>query len=63
MLDPRISDPQCGTIREAGIKSKEIWRYNKTGGAIRESGTIREKSDPSVREILKIIKNNTYHSI
>ena len=44
MSDPRISGPQCGTIRKAGInfKSKEIWRDR--GGTIRESGTIRENT-------------------
>ena len=34
MSDPRISEPQCGTITVAGLnfKSKEIW-----GGIIREA--------------------------
>ena len=46
MSNPLIPDLQCGTIREAAIsfKSKEIWRDNKTGGTIRESGTIRENT-------------------
>ena len=43
-----MSEPQCGTIREAGInfKGKEIWRDNWRGGTIRESGTIRENTVP-----------------
>ena len=46
MSDPRISDSQCRTIREAGMnfKNKEIWEDNYRGGTIRESGTIREKT-------------------
>ena len=44
MSDPRISDPQCGTIRETVInfKSNEILRDSYRGDTIRESGTIRE---------------------
>ena len=46
MSDPPISDPQCGTMREAGInfKSKDIWRDNYRGGTIRESDTVRENT-------------------
>ena len=46
MSDPRISDPQCRTIRETVInfKSNEIWRDNYRGDTIRESGTIRENT-------------------
>ena len=46
MSELRISDPQSGTIREAGInfKSKEIWRDNYRGGTIGDSSTIRENT-------------------
>ena len=46
MSDPRISDTQCGTIREAGInfESKQIWWDNQRGGTIRESDTIGENT-------------------
>ena len=46
MSDPRISNLQCRTIREAGInfKSKETRWDNNKGGTVRESGTIRENT-------------------
>ena len=52
MSDPRISDPQCGTIRETVInfKSNEILRDSYRGDTIRESGTIRENTVITLKE-------------
>ena len=45
MSDPRISEPQCGTITVAGLnfKSKEIWEGGG-GGIIREAVLLEREA-------------------
>ena len=56
-----MSEPQCATIREAGInfKSKEIWQDNKRGGTIRENSTITENTVI----VIGIFKSLLFHRV